>query len=128
MSKTMIKKPEKPIWSLSAGCAAGGARRSLGEPPRERDSDWAVLVRRSSAAQPLDRERNLQVKLRTPIGNRTSKPGDRVEASVVSPETYLGGTLEGVVESAGESGVRIVLQSLVPRGGVIDVDSTTRTS
>jgi hypothetical protein len=29
-----------------------------------------------------------------------NRPGDRVQASVISPETYLGGTLEGTIEAS----------------------------
>lgn len=74
----------------------GGGQRLLGLPPKEPTKDWAVLVR---PAPPLiDKERKFLVKLNNPIGSWLSKPGDAVTASIISPESYLGGTLEGTVE------------------------------
>jgi hypothetical protein len=56
-------------------------------------------------------ETEVLVKLRTPVGTDTSRPGDRVAASVISPETYLGGVLEGALEEATTSpGGRIVFR------------------
>ncbi|MCC7154128.1 MAG: DUF5060 domain-containing protein [Bryobacterales bacterium] len=103
----------------------GGALRSLGEPPRERANDWALLVRRAQTAG-LDRERNFLVKLRTPIGNRISKPGDAVSASVISPETFLGAQMRGAVEQVSANGVTIAFRSLMFKGGTTGVSSVTR--
>ncbi len=98
---------------------AGGARRSLGRAPRDAEKDWAVLVRRQPGSAPapsttgpaFSAETKVLVKLRTPVGTTASRPGDRVAASVISPETYLGGLLEGTVEeSASSAGGRIVLR------------------
>jgi hypothetical protein len=86
-----------------------------------------VLVRRAAQSAPaLDRERNFLVKLRTPVGNKLSKPGDRVTASVISPETFLGASLEGTVEQVTANGVRVGFRSLVHKGVTIEVSSTTR--
>jgi len=105
----------------------GGARRNLGEAPRDRTSDWAILVRPARQSAPsLDRERNFHVKLRTPIGNRISKPGDRIEASVIGPESFLGGALEGVVENVTANSVTLSFRSLVHKGARIAITSATR--
>ncbi len=96
----------------------GSALRTIGEAPKDRSKDWAVLVRRQSKAEPLpvssgqafSTERNVLVKLRAPIGTLRSRLGDRVEASIISPETYLGGSLEGtVIESSPEAPGKLIL-------------------
>lgn len=116
-----------PLQDASVKSVQGGGLRTLGEPPRERSNDWAVLVRKARPSQlTLDRERDFLVKLRSPIGNRMSKPGDRVSASVISPETFLGASLQGVVEQVSSNGVTIAFRSLVHKGGTIDVRSATR--
>jgi hypothetical protein len=94
----------------------GGGMREVGEAPGERSNDWAVLVRRVSPREVVpDRgpaftdETTVLVKLRTPVDSR-GRPGDLVEASVISPETYLGGILEGSVgESSGDGRRRLTL-------------------
>jgi hypothetical protein len=103
----------------------GGARRSLGLAPRDRDNDWAVLIRRAPiAGQTLERERNFLVKLRPPI-SAPSKPGQPVSASMISPETYLGGTLHGTVERVTATSVTIVFRRLEYRGRMIPLTSVT---
>jgi hypothetical protein len=95
----------------------GGGMRALGEAPGERSKDWAVLVRRVSppvaplsAGPAFTDETTMLVKLRTPVGASRSRPGDRVEASIISPETYLGGFLEGSVgESSADGRSRVAL-------------------
>jgi hypothetical protein len=110
----------------SVKTAPGGGRRALGEAPREPGNDWAVLVRRApSAAQSLGKERNFLVKLRTPIGGRISRTGDRVSASVISPEIFLGAALEGTVERVSGNSVTIVFRSLVYKGRSLAVTSVT---
>jgi hypothetical protein len=104
----------------------GGGRRSLGAPPKEATQDWAVLVRRAGSAEPrLERERNFLVKLRSPIGSKVSKPGGRVWASVISPESFLGGTLEGTVERVSPNGVAIGFRSLSYRGASLPITTVT---
>jgi hypothetical protein len=84
----------------------GGASRALGEAPNERSKDWVMLVRRqsgnerksSASGQAIPPESNLLVKLRVPVGIPSSHTGDRIQASVISPESYLGGSLEGAVQ------------------------------
>jgi hypothetical protein len=97
----------------------GGAPRSLGHAPRDRGRDWAVLVRRQPGSAPdpatsgpaFARETKVLVKLRTPVSAARSRPGDPVEASVIAPESYLGGSLEGTVEqSSRAAGGRITLR------------------
>lgn len=105
---------------------AGGGRRSLGEPPREPGMDWAVLIRRApDAVQLLGKERRFHVKLRTPVGNTVSRAGDPVSASIISPEVFLGATMEGIVERVSGNSVTIVFRSLVHKGGTIGIHSTT---
>jgi hypothetical protein len=85
-----------------------------------------VLVRRAPASpQALDRERNFLVKLKSPVGSQVSRQGDTVTASVISPETYLGASLEGTVERVSSNSVTIEFRSLVYKGGSISVLSTT---
>jgi hypothetical protein len=51
------------------------------------------------------------VKLGTPVGTARNRAGDRVTASVISPERYLGGALEGSVEDVSRAaGGRITLR------------------
>jgi hypothetical protein len=97
----------------------GGASRALGHAPRDRAQDWAVLVRRQpgSASDPatsgpaFTRDTKMLVKLRTTVSTARSRPGDPVAASVISPESYLGGSLEGAVEqSSRAAGSRITLR------------------
>jgi hypothetical protein len=103
----------------TVGTVTGGAPRSLGLAPDDRDQDWAVLVRRrpGSAPEPTSpvpaftRETEMLVKLRTPVGTARSRVGDRVTASVISPESDLGGSVEGTVEeSSRDAGGRITLR------------------
>jgi hypothetical protein len=103
----------------SVSMVKGGALRSLGRAPTEGAKDWAVLVRRQPGSAPapavsgpaFSQETEVLVKLRTPVGTRVSRPGDPLGASVISPETYLGGVLEGTVEESTTSpGGRIVLR------------------
>ncbi len=98
---------------------AGGALRALGRAPREATNDWAVLVRRQPGSAPgpaasdpaFSQDTKMLVKLRTPIETGANRPGDRIGASVISPETYLGGHLEGTVEESATSPAgRIVLR------------------
>jgi hypothetical protein len=96
----------------------GGGTRPLGAPPGEETKDWALLVRRVSAPQTppsagpaFTDETTVLVKLRTPVGTSRSRAGDRVEASIISPETYLGGFLEGSVgQSAADGRGRLALR------------------
>lgn len=116
-----------PLLDGAVGKVTGGGRRSLGGPPRETSSDWAVLIRRPAhSTLSLDRERNFLVKLRTPVGTRISRAGDRVAASIISPETFLGGTLEGVVERVDSRGVSVAFRAVVHRNARIEVSSATR--
>jgi hypothetical protein len=97
----------------------GGGLRALGDAPRDRARDWAVLVRQQPGSAPaartsgsaFTRETRVLVKLRTPVSTARSRHGDRVEASIISPESYLGGALEGTVEEATTTpGGRITLR------------------
>lgn len=86
----------------------GGGSRSLGDPPNEPSSDWAVLIRRAvmtapasgSTRQTLDQPTRFLVKLGENVGSVISRVGDRVTAAVISPERFLGGRLEGAVDQA----------------------------
>jgi hypothetical protein len=114
------------LQSGSVTAVQGGGLRSLGEPPSDKGKDWAVLVRRAPASQQsLERERNFLVKLRTPIGSKISRAGDRVTASVISPESFLGASLEGIVEHVTANGVTIVFRSLVYKDRSASVGSVT---
>jgi hypothetical protein len=97
-----------------------GARRSLGEAPHDRLEDWAVLVKRVESVEITDGQSFL-VKLRSPVGAEVSQAGDRIEASVISPETYLGGFLEGNVEEASDTGVRLVFTKLHYAGKTVPI-------
>jgi hypothetical protein len=115
-----------PLQDGAVRTVHGGARRSLGEPPHDRLSDWAVLVRRADLrGGTLEAERSFHVKLRTPIGNTVSKQGDLVLASVISPESFLGASLNGLVERVLPNGVVLSFRFLVARTATIDVTSTT---
>jgi hypothetical protein len=114
-----------PLQDASVRTVQGGARRSLGPPPRDRDNDWAVLVRRPDLrGRTLESERNFHIKLRTPVGNAVSKQGDPVSASVISPESFLGAALHGVVERVLPNGVVLSFRSLAASHATIDVTST----
>jgi uncharacterized protein DUF5060/collagenase-like protein with putative collagen-binding domain len=113
----------------------GGGRRSLGNPPTESGSDWAVLVRRAAGgaaapidvAERLDQPTGFHVKLGENIGSRTSRVGDPVTAVVISPERFLGRRLEGVVDqaSAGAEGVlRFTFSTLEYNSNIHRVTST----
>ena len=104
----------------------GGARRALGQPPHTRDQDWAVLVRRApQSLQSIGRDRSFLVKLRTPIGTAISRPGQPVSASIISPETFLGGTLHGAVQRVSATSVTLVFRRLEYRGTSIPLTSVT---
>ncbi len=75
--------------------------------------------------QLLDKERRFHVKLRTPIGTRISRAGVPVSASVISPEVFLGTTIEGIVEQVSRNSVTLAFRSLVHKGGTIGIVSTT---
>ena len=94
----------------------GGALRSLGQAPREPDKDWTILVRR-----PPPVSGSFLVKLRSPIGTQVSRPGVPISASVISPETYLGATLQGTVETVTLDSVTVVFRSLVHNGRAVPV-------
>jgi hypothetical protein len=115
-----------PLEDGAVKTVQGGATRSLGSPPREQLNDWAVLVRRPDLrGKTLESERNFHVKLRTPIGNRISKRGQAVSASIISPETFLGASLQGVVEQVLPTGVVLSFRSLTTKAGSIEVTSAT---
>jgi len=110
----------------------GGGVRELGEPPAEAAKDWAILVRRVGPPEVVPargpaftEETSVLVKLRTPIG-AGSRRGDRVLASIISPETYLGGVLEGEVASAGSDrgGLVVRFDSLRHSGERFTVQAT----
>ena len=89
---------------------SGRGLRSLGTPPSEPESDWAVLVRRMP-----DAPSGFHIKLGENVGSASSRAGDPVTAVVISPERFLGGRLEGVVEhaSAGAEGsLRLTFRTL----------------
>ena len=89
----------------------GGGKRSLGEPPHDQRKDWAVLVRRVEQDR-ITAGQSLLVKLRNPVGVAVSRAGDALEASMISPETYLGGSLEGTVDEVANGGVRLRFHTL----------------
>jgi hypothetical protein len=101
----------------------GGGRRELGEAPQDRLEDWAVLVKRVESAE-LTGERSFLVKLRHPVGAEVSKPGDRVEASMISPEIYLGGFLEGRVDEVSGGGVTLSFHTLRYGGKAVAIRSS----
>lgn len=82
----------------------------------------------SASAQSLDKERKFLVKLRTPIGSQISKAGDAVSASIISPESFLGGTLQGTVDRVSNTDngtVAITFRALVYKGRTFSITSTT---
>ncbi len=109
-----------------------GARRDLGEAPNEGAKDWTVLVRRlsghASENVPPAKEATFLVKLRTPIGSAISRPGDLISASVIGPETFLGGLLKGTVDRVsgrGDGTVAISFESLEYKGRTQTLSSVT---
>jgi hypothetical protein len=79
-------------------------------------------------AQESDRPASFLVKLRTPVGPKISHAGDPVSASVISPESYLGGKLEGTVveASAGPPAkLRFVFRTLEFKGKRQSIASQT---
>lgn len=104
---------------------AGGIR-PLGLPPNEPSKDWAVLVR--PASPPLEKERKFLVKLNMPIGSFISKAGDAITASIISPESFLGGSLQGTVERISNTdggSVTISFRSLVHKELTIPITTVT---
>lgn len=64
-------------------------------------------------AQPkVDEGTRFLVKLGDTLDSRTSRPGDRVGAVVISPVPLRGGRLEGVVEEAGGPRLRFGFHTL----------------
>ena len=59
---------------------------------------WAILLALPITAQTSGGP-DLPIRLKTTVSSATSKPGDRVEAVVISGE-YLGASIRGVVEAA----------------------------
>lgn len=116
-----------PLLDGPVKTVAGGARRSLGVPPNDREHDWAVLVRRPRDwAGELTNERNFHVKLRTPVGSAVSRPGQPVAASVISPEIFLGAVLHGVVDKVSANSVSVSFRTLEHRGRRFEVTSTVQ--
>lgn len=108
----------------SVAKVAAGGMQALGEAPFERDQDWAVLVRR--AAPPvttLTAERNFLVKLRHDTGTAISKPGDRVDASIISPELFLGGYLQGAVTAVDARSITVAFHTLHYKGDAAAIRS-----
>lgn len=50
------------------------------------------------------------VKLSAPVGTKQSKPGDRIRAAIVSPESLLNGYVEGRVEAVSSPPGRLLLR------------------
>jgi hypothetical protein len=110
----------------SVKTVTGGGRRALGGPSREQGMDWAILVRRAPGAVPAAmKDRKFHVKLRTPIGGAISREGEAVSASVISPESYLGATMTGVVERVSGNSVTIVFRSLSYKGTTVGIASAS---
>ncbi|WP_321477972.1 DUF5060 domain-containing protein [uncultured Paludibaculum sp.] len=110
----------------SVRAVQGGGIRSLGAPPNEPTKDWAVLVRPAPAL--LDKDRKFLVKLNTPIGSWLSKAGDAITASVISPESFLGATMQGTVErvsNADNGNVVITFRTLSYKDLTLPVTSVT---
>ncbi len=77
-------------------------------------------------AQSLDKPTNFHVKLSDPIGGSISKPGSRVGAVVISPESFLGGRFEGSVTQVSNGKAEVVFHLLRFKGKSWSV--TTRTT
>jgi hypothetical protein len=75
--------------------------------------------------QELHRETNFLVKLRTPVGTNISKKAQAVSASVISPETYLGASMEGIVEAVDSSSIRLTFRALKHKGKTLAITSVT---
>jgi len=67
-------------------------------------------------AQSLDKPTNFHVKLSDPIGLSIGRPGTRVGAVVISPESFLGGRFEGSVTQARGGEVEVVFHLLRCKG------------
>jgi len=123
--------------SLRAGSlirVQGGSTNSrtpLGAPPSDLDKDWAVLVRRVKPAEnevtslkpAFPQERNVLVKLRHDIGTQMNRMGDRVDASIISPESFLGGFLEGRVESVSSNRLLLRFHTLRYKDQALSVNA-----
>ena len=99
---------------------SGGEKRGIGAPPDAQESDWAVLVRRPQTGV----DRNFHIKLKTGVGSR-SKAGDAVAASVIAPEEFLGGTVEGTVVAASDGRLEFRFEKLTFKGKASAVTSVT---
>ena len=75
-------------------------------------------------AQSLEGKKNFLVKLRTPIGTKISRAGQPVEASVISPESFLGALMEGKVTSIDE-GLRVTFHAIRFKGRSIEISTET---
>jgi hypothetical protein len=104
----------------------GGGRRSLGSAPTEPSKDWAILIRRGKTdALQVDPRSSFLVKLRVPLASRSSRPGDAISASVISPEKFLGGKLEGIVDEASLASLRFSFRTLEFNGKRRTITSET---
>lgn len=63
-----------------------------------------------ASAQDPSAPRTYLVKLSVPVSTKQSKPGDRIRAAIISPESLLNGYLEGSVQQvSSKPGGRLVL-------------------
>lgn len=103
----------------------GGGRRNLGLAPSDPQADWAILVRRAAgnmaAFQPVPA--SYLIKLTSGVSSQ-SRAGDHVSGVIISPERLLTGTLEGVVEQAQQSKLRLRFERLVCRGERVPLAGT----
>lgn len=61
---------------------------------------FALAIASLSFAQDPGAARTYLVKLSIPVSTKQSKPGDRIRAAIISPESLLNGYLEGSIEEA----------------------------
>ena len=80
-----------------------------------------------SIAQDASTIRSFLVKLSVPVSTKASKPGDRIRAAIISPESLLNGYLEGTVQQVSSKPAGAVVlrfTSVLYKGKSTTIDGT----
>jgi hypothetical protein len=127
LSRPLIDIPVLQVDEpMADGTASGGNLSGMLRRTTLRLLIGAAISLRSTPGQDAGAARTYLVKLSVPVSTNGSKPGDRIRAAIVSPESLLNGYLKGIVkEITPRPNAKLVLQfdSVLYKGKSTPIES-----
>ena len=77
---------------------------------------WIAAAVCSALAQDPGAARTYLVKLSVPVSTKESKPGEKVRAAIISPESLLNGYLQGSVIDSSQQRILVRFDSVLYKG------------